>query len=261
MSQPITIKKLQEKKQRGEKFAMLTAYDATLAMLCENAGVDVILVGDSLGMVVQGHDTTVPVTVDDMVYHAKSVARGAPNTVKMVDMPFMSFAYPAQAIDNAARLMQEGHAEIIKIESTIHQAQLITELSRNGVPVCAHLGLTPQTIHKLGSYAKRGKDNAEAQQILNDAQKLEQSGADMILLECVPAELAKQVTASVTVPVIGIGAGRDVDAQVLVIYDVLGISGYIPSFAKNFLAENASVADALSQFVTDVKNGIFPSTS
>ncbi len=258
MGLPITIKKLKTMKQNGEKFTMLTAYDATQAMLCEKAGVDTILVGDSLGMVVQGHDTTVPVTVDDMVYHAKAVARGAPNTVKMVDMPFMSFAYPAQAIDNAARLMQEGHAEIIKIESTIHQAELITALSLHGVPVCAHLGLTPQTIHKLGSYAKRGKDKAEAQIILEDAKKLEQAGADMILLECVPAELAWQVTESVEVPVIGIGAGKDVDAQVLVIYDVLGMSGYIPSFAKNFLADNSSIEAALSAFVAEVKNGAFP---
>lgn len=258
MGLPITIKKLKKMKQDGEKFTMLTAYDATQAMLCEKAGVDTILVGDSLGMVVQGHDTTVPVTVDDMVYHAKAVAKGAPNTVKMVDMPFMSFAYPMQAIDNAARLMQEGHAEIIKIESTIHQAELITELSRHGVPVCAHLGLTPQTIHKLGSYGKRGKNDDEAQQILADAKELEQAGADMILLECVPAELAKQVTESVRVPVIGIGAGKDVDAQVLVIYDILGMSGYIPSFAKNFLADSDSIEGAMRQFVTDVKLGVFP---
>ncbi|PIE44857.1 MAG: 3-methyl-2-oxobutanoate hydroxymethyltransferase [Gammaproteobacteria bacterium] len=258
MGLPITIKKLKEKKQNGEKFTMLTAYDATLAMLCEKAGVDMILVGDSLGMVIQGHDTTVPVSVDDMVYHAKAVARGAPNTVKMVDMPFMSFAYPSQAIDNAARLMQEGHAEIIKIESTVHQTQLITELSRNGVPVCAHLGLTPQTIHKLGSYGKRGKDAAEAQQILSDAKELEQSGADMLLLECVPDQLAKAVTEAVDVPVIGIGAGRAVDAQVLVIYDILGMSGYIPSFAKNFLAETDSIENAIRKYVADVKNGVFP---
>lgn len=258
MGLPITIKQLKEKKRNGEKFSMLTAYDATQAQLCEKAGVDTILVGDSLGMVVQGHDTTVPVTVNDMVYHAKAVARGAPNTVKMVDMPFMSFAYPAQAIDNAARLMQEGHAEIIKIESTIHQAELITELSRNGVPVCAHLGLTPQTIHKLGSYGKRGKNDDEAAQILNDAKELEQAGADMILLECVPADLAKKVTEAVAVPVIGIGAGKDVDAQVLVFYDVLGMSGYIPSFAKNFLAENQSIDAALKQFADDVRAGVFP---
>ncbi len=259
MAHPITIKQLQQKKQNGEKFTMLTAYDATLAMLCEKAGVDTILVGDSLGMVVQGHDTTVPVSVDDMVYHAQAVARGAPNTVKMVDMPFMSFAYPTQAIDNAARLMQEGHAEVIKLESGAHQADLITELSRNGVPVCAHLGLTPQTIHKLGSYGKRGKDDAEATQILNDAKRLEQAGADLILLECVPATLAKAVTASVSVPVIGIGAGRDVDAQVLVIYDILGASDYIPSFAKNFLAEADSIEGAIRLYVQSVKNGTFPS--
>ncbi len=258
MAQPITIKQLQQKKQNGEKFTVLTAYDATLAQLCERAGVDVILVGDSLGMLMQGHDTTVPVTMDDMIYHAKNVARATHNIIKMIDMPFMSFAYPTQAIDNAARLMQEGHAEVIKLESGAHQANLITELSRNGVPVCAHLGLTPQTIHKLGSYGKRGRDDAEAAQILNDAKRLEQAGADLILLECVPATLAKAITVSVSVPVIGIGAGRDVDAQVLVIYDILGASDYIPSFAKNFLAEADSIEGAIRLYVQSVKNGSFP---
>lgn len=258
MSQPITVKLLKDKKQKGEKFTVLTAYDSTMASLCEKAGVDVILVGDSLGMVVQGQQTTVPVTMDDVVYHAKCVARATTNVVKMLDMPFMSFAYPTQAIDNAARLMQEGMAEVIKLESGAHQTNLIAELSRNGVPVCAHLGLTPQTIHKLGSYGKRGKDSKEAEQIVSDAQRLEQSGADLILLECVPAELAKRVTETVEVPVIGIGAGRDVDAQVLVIYDILGASGYIPSFAKNFLAESDSIEGAIRLYVESVKDGRFP---
>lgn len=258
MSQPITVKLLKDKKEKGEKFTVLTAYDSTMAQLCESAGVDVILVGDSLGMVVQGHDTTVPVTMDDMIYHAKAVARGTKNIVKMLDMPFMSFAYPTQAIDNAARLMQEGHAEVIKLESGAHQAELITELSRNGVPVCAHLGLTPQTIHKLGSYRKLGKNAEEANRILSEAQQLEQAGSDLILLECVPEALAKRVTESVSVPVIGIGAGADVDAQVLVIYDILGASGYIPSFAKNFLAESDSIEGAIRLYVESVKNGTFP---
>lgn len=258
MAQPTTIKHLQKKKENGEKFTVLTAYDATMAQLCESAGVDVILVGDSLGMVVQGHDTTVPVTMDDMVYHAKSVARATNHIIKMIDMPFMSFAYPTQAIDNAARLMQAGHAEVIKLESGAHQADLITELSLNGVPVCAHLGLTPQTIHKLGSYGKRGKEAAEAAQILDDAKRLEQAGADLILLECVPPTLAKSVTESVSVPVIGIGAGRDVDAQVLVIYDILGASSYIPSFAHNFLADSDSIEGAIRLYVDSVKNGTFP---
>lgn len=258
MAQPITIKQLQNKKANGEKFTVLTAYDSTLAQLCEKAGVDVILVGDSLGMVVQGHDTTVPVTMDDMIYHAQNVARATTSIIKMIDMPFMSFAYPTQAIDNAARLMQAGHAEVIKLESGAHQADLITELSRSGVPVCAHLGLTPQTIHKLGSYRKRGKNEAEATQILDDAKRLEQAGADLILLECVPASLAKTLTESVSVPVIGIGAGADVDAQVLVIYDILGASGYIPSFAKNFLAESDSIEGAIRLYVESVKNGTFP---
>lgn len=258
MSQPITVKQLKDKKANGEKFTVLTAYDATIAALCEKAGVDVILVGDSLGMVVQGHETTVPVTMDDIIYHAKCVARATNNVVKMLDMPFMSFAYPSQAIDNAARLMQEGYAEVIKLESGAHQAQLISDLSLNGVPVCAHLGLTPQTIHKLGSYGKRGKDSEEAKQILSDAEKLEKAGADLILLECVPADLAKKVTDTVSVPVIGIGAGREVDAQVLVIYDILGASGYIPSFAKNFLAEGGSIEGAIRLYVESVKNGTFP---
>lgn len=258
MSQPITVKLLKDKKQKGEKFTVLTAYDSTMASLCEKAGVDVILVGDSLGMVVQGHDTTVPVTMDDIVYHAKAIARSTNRVVKMLDMPFMSFAYPTQAIDNAARLMQEGYAEVIKLESGAHQAQLIHDLSLNGVPVCAHLGLTPQTIHKLGSYGKRGKDSKEANQIISDAEHLEKAGADLILLECVPAELAKKVTQTVSVPVIGIGAGRDVDAQVLVIYDILGASGYIPSFAKNFLAETNSIEAAIRLYVESVKKGTFP---
>lgn len=258
MSQPITIKRLQDKKKNGEKFAVLTAYDASMANLCESAGVDVILVGDSLGMVIQGHNTTVPVSMDDIIYHAKTIARSTSQVIKMLDMPFMSFARTSQAIDNAARLMQEGAAEIIKLESGAHQADLITNLSRNGVPVCAHLGLTPQTIHKLGSYAKRGKDSTEAAQILADAQRLEQSGSDMILLECVPASLAKKITETVSVPVIGIGAGRDVDAQVLVLYDILGVSRYIPSFAKNFLAETDSIEAAIRLYVDSVKNGTFP---
>lgn len=258
MSQPITIKQLKKLKASGEKFSMLTAYDATLASLCEKAGVDMILVGDSLGMVIQGHSTTVPVSMDDIIYHAKTVARATQRVVKMLDMPFMSFAHPTQAIDNAARLMQEGYAEIIKLESGAHQAQLISDLSLNGVPVCAHLGLTPQTIHKLGSYGKRGKEAGEAKQILADAQQLEKAGADMILLECVPADLAERVTQSVTVPVIGIGAGARVDAQVLVIYDILGASGYIPGFAKNFLAESDSIEGAIRCYVEAVKNGTFP---
>ena len=258
MSKPITVKQLKEKKQKGEKFSVLTAYDATMAQICERAGVDMVLVGDSLGMVIQGHNTTVPVTMDDIIYHAKCVARATHNVVKMLDMPFMSFAYTTQAIDNAARLMQEGLAEVIKLESGAHQANLISELSKNGVPVCAHLGLTPQSIHKLGGYGKRGNSCEEEKQIISDAQRLEQSGADLILLECVPAELAKTVTQTVSVPVIGIGAGRDVDAQVLVIYDILGASGYIPSFAKNFLAESDSIEGAIRLYVESVKNGSFP---
>ncbi|MGY0398812.1 MAG: 3-methyl-2-oxobutanoate hydroxymethyltransferase [Ostreibacterium sp.] len=258
MSKPITVKLLQDKKAKGEKFTVLTAYDATMARLCEKAGVDMILVGDSLGMVIQGYNTTVPVSMDDIIYHAKTVARATTKVIKMLDMPFMSFTYLTQAIDNAARLMQEGQAEVIKLESGAHQVNLIRELSQNGVPVCAHLGLTPQTIHKLGSYGLRGKDKAEAAQILDDAKRLEQAGADLILLESVPSALARSITDSVKLPVIGIGAGREVDAQVLVIYDILGVSNYIPGFAKNFLAESDSIEGAIRLFVESVKKGSFP---
>ncbi|MBS9778104.1 MAG: 3-methyl-2-oxobutanoate hydroxymethyltransferase [Gammaproteobacteria bacterium] len=259
MSQPITVKKLKDKKKNGEKFTVLTAYDSTMATLCEKAGVDVILVGDSLGMVVQGHKTTVPVTMDDVIYHARCVDRATSSVLKMLDMPFMSYAHQTQAIENAMRLMQEGLAEVIKIECNENHAGLITDLSRNGVPVCAHLGLTPQIIHKLGSYRKRGKSDAEANQIVSDSLELEQAGADLILLECVPPELAKRVTESVSIPVIGIGAGCDVDAQVLVSYDILGVSEYIPTFAKNFLAEAGSIEGAIRLYVESVKNGSFPS--
>jgi len=257
MNQPTTIKQLQALKATGEKFAVLTAYDATQASLCEQAGIDMVLVGDSLGMVVQGHNTTVPVSIDDMIYHAKSVARGTKRMVKMLDMPFMSYAHPAQAIDNSARLMQQGAAEIIKLECSGEQAPLIKTLSSSGVPTCVHLGLRPQTIHKLGRYQKIGKNEHEAKRILHDAQTLEQAGADMILLESVPDELARAVTAAVDIPVIGIGAGRDVDAQVLVIYDILGASSYIPRFAKNFLKGRDSIQAAIAAFASAVKDGSF----
>lgn len=258
MAQPITIKSLQQKKQNGEKFTVLTAYDASTARLCEAAGVDMLLVGDSLGMVIQGYETTVPVTMDDIIYHAKAVARGSQRILKMLDMPFMSFSDHRQAIKNAARLMQAGYAEIIKLEYSGHQAELIHELSYNGVPVCAHLGLTPQTVHKLGGYKMLGKEASEAAAILNAAEQLEAAGADLLLLECVPASLGKKVSEAVAIPVIGIGAGPDTDAQVLVVNDILGMSAHTPRFAKNFLAETNSIQAAIENYVNAVKSGEFP---
>lgn len=258
MAQPITIKSLQQKKQNGEKFTVLTAYDASTARLCEAAGVDMLLVGDSLGMVIQGYETTVPVTMDDIIYHAKAVARGSQRILKMLDMPFMSFSDHRQAIKNAARLMQAGYAEIIKLEYSGHQAELIHELSYNGVPVCAHLGLTPQTVHKLGGYKMLGKEASEAAAILNAAEQLEAAGADLLLLECVPASLGKKVSEAVAIPVIGIGAGPDTDAQVLVVNDILGMSAHTPRFAKNFLAETNSIQTAIENYVNAVKSGEFP---
>jgi 3-methyl-2-oxobutanoate hydroxymethyltransferase len=217
LNQRITLKTLREYKRKNEKFACLTAYDASFAHLLDNNGIDVLLVGDSLGMVVQGHDSTLPVTVDDMVYHCQAVSRGSQRALLMADMPFMGDASPARALDSAARLMKEGGAQIVKLEGGAVMVETIALLSSRGIPVCAHLGLLPQSINKLGAYQIQGRDDVGAQRILDDARLLEQAGADVLLLECVPAGLAAKVTRNATVPVIGIGAGNGCDGQVLVI--------------------------------------------
>lgn len=255
----ITINTLLAMKQAGEKFSVLTAYDASFASVLEQAGVEVILVGDSLGMVIQGHETTLPVSMDDMVYHAACVARKTNHVLLMVDMPFMSYATVDQALTNAARLMSEGGAHMVKLEGGSVQLPVVQALTEQGIPVCAHLGLQPQSVHKMGGYRVQGRDQTSANSMLLDAEKLQQAGADMLLLECVPAILANEITKNVGIPVIGIGAGACTDAQVLVLQDILGITpGKPPRFSKDFMQGADSIQDAVKQYVDAVKQDMFP---
>ncbi|MEQ6342365.1 MAG: 3-methyl-2-oxobutanoate hydroxymethyltransferase [Gammaproteobacteria bacterium] len=255
----VTLNTLRDMRRAGEKFACLTAYDASFARLIDDAGVEVILVGDSLGMVVQGRETTLPVTVDDIVYHSRCVTRGCSRALLMVDMPFMSYATPEQALRNAARLMQEGGAHMVKLEGGAVQADIVCQLTERGIPVCAHLGLQPQSVHKLGGYRVQGREASAAQVMRDDARALQAAGADMLLLECVPAALAAEITLASEIPVIGIGAGSGCDAQVLVLYDMLGITlGKRPKFSKNFMQGNHTPQAAIAAYAHAVKNGIFP---
>ncbi len=260
--QKVTLSSLHKMKQTGEKFVVLTVYDASFAAILERAGVEVLFTGDSLGMVVQGHETTVPVTMDHMVYHTSLVSSVRQQALVMADMPFMSFTHPQQALDNATRLMQEAGAQIVKLEGAGEAVKVVEHLAKHSVPVCAHLGLQPQNIHKMGSYRVQGRDAQAAKQMLDDAKAMQDAGADILLLECVPADLAKQITQTLQIPTIGIGAGRDCDGQVLVLYDVLGIShGRIPKFAKNFLADlnqDVSIENAVRAYVQAVKQQTFP---
>lgn len=254
----LTLPGLRERKRKGEKFSCLTAYDAAFSHLVSSQGIDVILVGDSLGMVLQGKDSTLPVTMEDMEYHTACVAEGNQGSLIMADMPFMSYDRHATAMDNAARLMRAG-AHLVKLEGTDWMAPTITALSERGIPVCAHLGLTPQFVNKLGGYRVQGRDSAAAELMVEHAQILEAAGADLILLECVPTPLADWITAAVKAPVIGIGAGPNTDAQVLVLHDMLGVTpGRRPRFVKDFLAETNSIQDAVKAYDTAVKNGQFP---
>jgi 3-methyl-2-oxobutanoate hydroxymethyltransferase len=255
---PVTLTTLREMKPRGEKIACLTAYDASHAAVLDSAGVDLIMVGDSLGMVIQGHDSTLPVTLADVIYHTRCVRRGSRRAFVVADLPFMSYASSAQALGNAARLMQEGGAQMVKLEGGAWLADTVSALTQRGMPVCAHLGLLPQSVHQLGGYRVQGRDAGSAQTLLADARTLEQAGAGLLVLECVPGALAQQVAQALTIPVIGIGAGADCDGQVLVLYDVLGLSAKPPRFAKNFLAGVADIPAAVAAYVSAVKAGEFP---
>lgn len=253
----VTIRTLQQRKLDGEKFAALTAYDATQAHWVQAAGVEVILVGDSLGNVVQGHASTLPVTLDDMVYHTAAVHKAQGNSLLITDVPFLGAATPDRALATTERLMQAG-AEMVKLEGGGWLAPTIEQLARNGIPVCAHLGLTPQWVHKFGGYRVQGRD-AAATQLLADAETLIQAGADLLLVECIPAELAAQLTQQSTVPVIGIGAGVQVDAQVLVIYDMLGLNPKPTArFVRNFMLDADSPQEAIALYREAVLNGSFP---
>ena len=256
---PVNISTLNRMKNEKEPIACLTAYDASFASLVDQAGTDLVLVGDSLGMVIQGHDTTVPVTVDDVIYHTRVVARGLRRAFLVADMPFMSYSSQQQALDNAVRLMQEGGAMMVKLEGGSGQIGIVENLTRHDIPVCAHVGLKPQSVHKIGGFKVQGRDDSAARQMVDDAVALEQAGADIVLLECVPNELGRAVTDAVTVPVIGIGAGPDVNGQILVLYDVLGITqGRMPKFVKNYMDEAGAPLAALQAFVQAVKQRDYP---
>lgn len=254
-----TIANLKEKKAAAEKLTCLTAYDASFAALLNDAGIDIILVGDSLGMVVQGKETTLPVTLEEMIYHAQMVKRGAPNAFIVVDLPFMSYATPELALKNAGKVMKRSGANMVKLEGGEAMLETVSLLASRGIPVCAHLGLLPQSVHKTSGYRVQGKAEHDAIKILEDAVALEKAGADLIVLECVPATLAKKISLQLAMPTIGIGAGADCDGQVLVLYDMLNITkGKRPKFSKDFLAGHSSIQEALAAYVDEVKSGTFP---
>jgi 3-methyl-2-oxobutanoate hydroxymethyltransferase len=245
-------------KQAGEKIACLTCYDAGFAKVLDEAGIEVLLVGDSLGMVVQGRDTTLEVKLSDMIYHTAQVQRGAQHAFIVADMPFMSYATPFQALGNAARLMSEGGAQMVKMEGGAWLRETFQLLDSRGIPVCAHLGLLPQSIHKIGGYTVQGRDADAALQLKEDARLLQEAGAAMLVLECVPRTLATEITASSEIPVIGIGAGGGCDGQVLVLYDMLGISGKSPRFSRDFLVAHGNIRAAVKDYREAVKTGAFP---
>ncbi|NOQ64203.1 MAG: 3-methyl-2-oxobutanoate hydroxymethyltransferase [Methyloprofundus sp.] len=254
------IADLQAMKQAGEKISSLTAYDASFAGLMDRAAIDVILVGDSLGMVVQGHASTLPVSMQDILYHTQAVSRGCQLAFIIADLPFMSHATPLLAAENAALLIQQGGAQMVKLEGAcLAEIEFMVQQS---IPVCAHLGLLPQSFYQQGKYAVQGKEEKEAQRILAEALAVEQAGAQMLILECVPASLAKQITQQLTIPVIGIGAGVDCDGQVLVVYDMLGIGlATPPRFTKDYMQQTESIFAAIQAYVDEVKSSCFPSLS
>mgnify|MGYP001059689272 FL=1 len=257
---PVTVPGLRAMKARGEKIAVLTCYDASFAAHMEAVGVDVALVGDSLGMVVQGNASTLPVTLDQMVYHTSLVARGVQSTLLIVDLPFMQFRDPATALAASARLMKEGGAAMVKLEGGADWVcEVIAAWVEREVPVCAHLGLTPQSVHRLGGYKMQGKTDDAAARLREHARAVVQAGAELLVLESMPAALAADITREVPIPTIGIGAGADCDGQVLVCYDMLGITpGHRPKFSKDFLEGRGSVREAFAAYVEDVRAGRFP---
>lgn len=256
---PVTLRDLKARKAGGERIVMLTCYDASFSQLCDDCGVDVLLIGDSLGMVLQGHASTLPVSMDQIVYHTECVARPKPRAWIVADMPFGSYQEsPSQAYANAARLMAAG-AQMVKIEGGAWLAPTVEFLTQRGIPVCAHLGLTPQSVHALGGYRVQGRDDAAAKQLIADAKLLESCGADMVLVELIPTPLGKKLTESLLVPTIGIGAGPHTTGQVLVLHDILDVTpGKKARFAKNYLAGAGSIHDAISRYVAEVRSGAYP---
>lgn len=255
----VTNTALARMKKQGEKIVSLTAYDASFAGILDDAGVEMILVGDSLGMVVQGESSTVPVTIDEMIYHTRCVAKGIKRALLIADMPFMSYPNADLAAENAAKLMQQGHAHMVKLEGGKKIIATVEHLVNQGIPVCGHLGLLPQSVNQLGGYLIQGKSQEQADIIINDAIALERAGASAIVVECVPAKLGKLLSEAVLIPIIGIGAGVDCDGQVLVSYDMLDITqGKRPKFSHDFMADTGSVSAAVKAYVDAVKSQQFP---
>ncbi len=259
MNERLSVPKLCELKRRGEKIACLTCYDASFTRVLEAAGVDILLVGDSLGIVIQGYDTTLPVSLEAMVYHTRCVSRVATRALVVADLPFATYPDPKRALRAAARLAQAGGAQMVKLEGGREREEVIRALVGEGIPVCGHLGLLPQSIHRLGGYKVQGRDPQAAQRLMEDACLLEQAGVQALVLECIPADLAAAITAEVAVPTIGIGAGPGCDGQVLVLYDLLGLTAKPPRFAQDFLAGKGSIQQAVADYVAAVKQGRFPS--
>ena len=256
---PVTVPELRRLKTAGTPIVAMTAYDAGFAAVLDSQGVDVVLVGDSLGMVVQGEASTLPVTVDEIVYHCRAVSRGLTGALLMADMPFGADATPERAFDAGLRMLKEGAAAMVKIEGAGVKLETIRFLVEREIPVCAHLGLTPQSVHRLGGYKVQGREAAAAEQLLRDAHAVEAAGASALVLECVPSALAATITREIGIPTIGIGAGVDCDGQVLVLHDLLGVSGgRRPRFVKDFLAEGGSVRGAVRAYAEAVRSRSFP---
>ena len=249
---------LRQMKAQGEPIPCLTCYDASFARLLEAAGVPVLLVGDSLGMVVQGQKSTLPVTLDQMIYHSACVARGRRRALLVADLPFLTYSDPKQALKSAARLMQEGGAQMVKLEGGFSVLETVQQLADWGIPVCGHLGLLPQSVHRLGGYRYQGRDADSAQRIREEALALQEAGAELLILECVPADLARSLRAALRIPVIGIGAGPDCDGQILVLYDLLGLNPQPPRFSRVFLQGGRDLAGAVRAYVEAVQSRAFP---
>lgn len=256
----ITVKSLQDMKNQGEKISMLTAYDYTMAKIVDASGVDIILVGDSASNVMAGHETTLPITLDQMIYHATSVTRGVSRALVVVDLPFGSYqSNSKEALRSAIKIMKESGAHSVKLEGGSEIKESIRKILHAGIPVMGHLGLTPQSIYKFGTYTVRAKEEAEANKLIEDAKLLEEAGCFAIVLEKVPCELARRVAESISIPIIGIGAGNGVDGQVLVLHDMLGMNNeFSPRFLRRYLNLNETIGGAISQYVSDVKSKDFP---
>lgn len=258
-SSHVTISRLQNMREMNEKIAVLTCYDASFSALMDDCGIDVLLIGDSLGNVIQGHQTTLPVTLEDMLYHLRCVKRGAQRAFLLVDMPFASYLTPEQACSQAAQLMRAG-AHMVKLEGGAWLVETVRFMVERGIPVCAHIGLQPQSVHALGGFKVQGKNQADAARIKADALALQAAGAKLLVLEAIPAALATDITTALHIPTIGIGAGTGCSGQVLVMHDLLGLSKSAPKFVKDFMQGQSSIAAAINTYITEVKTGIFPGT-